>query len=144
MKAVVIFESLTGTTRKLAGMLGDELRARGVEATVCNITDVDLQALSAADLVFVGSWTDGIIVTAQKPGRSGRIKNMPALRGKKAIGFVTYALHPGKVSEKMTRLLEYRGAEVIGAMEVRRDNLAQGAAELAHYGLQAAGLAVNA
>jgi flavorubredoxin len=144
MKAIVIYESLTGTTRKLAGLMGEELQARGVDATVCNITSVDLQALSEADIVFVGTWTDGIIIAAQKPGRAGRIQTMPTLRDKKVVGFVTYALHPGKVVDKLVKLLEWRGAEVLGAREVRRDRIVEGAAEVVHYGLKAAGIAVTA
>jgi Flavodoxin domain len=137
MKAIVIYESLTGTTRKVANLMAEELEARNVSTTVCNITSVDLQALSDADIVFVGTWTDGIIVTAQKPGRAGRIKTMPALAGKRVVGFVTYALHPGKVAQKMADLLAWRGGDVIGVLEVRRDNTTVGAAEVVHYGLQA-------
>jgi hypothetical protein len=137
VKAIVIYESLTGTTRKLAGLIAEELEARNVSTTVCNITSVDLQALSEADVAFVGTWTDGIIITAQKPGRAGRIQTMPTLAGKKAVGFVTYALHPGKVARKMADLLVWRGAEVVGVLEVRRDKLATGAAEVVHHGLNA-------
>lgn len=137
MKAIVIYESLLGTTRKLSHLIAAELEARNISTTVCNITDIDLEALSEADLVFVGTWTDGIFVTAQKPGRAGRIQTMPTLTGKKAIGFVTYALHPGKVAERLAKLLEWRKAEVIGALEVRRDRLEVGAAEVVHFGLEA-------
>jgi flavorubredoxin len=137
VNAIVIYESLTGTTRKLSHNIAEELEARGVSTTVCNIGSVDLQALSEADIVFVGTWTDGIIVTAQKPGRAGRIKAMPTLRNKKVVGFVTYALHPGKVAEKMADLLAWRGGDVIGVREVRRDDLTMGAAEVVHHGLKA-------
>lgn len=137
MKAVVIYESMTGNTKALAGMIGDHLRARGVTATVCNITDIDLQAVSEADLVFVGSWTDGLFLVGQRPGRAARIQTMPSLAGKKVTAFCTFALDPGKVVAKMTRLLEYRGAEVIGGMAVRRDDLLQGALDIVEGSLAA-------
>ena len=114
MKAAVIYESMTGNTRALAGKIGDELRSRGIETSVSAITNIDLQAVSDADLVFVGSWTDGLFLVGQKPGRSGRLKVMPTLAGKKTIAFCTFALHPGQVVDKLTRILENRGAEVIG------------------------------
>ncbi len=62
MKAMVIYESLTGNTRYLGERIAEELAARGVTTTVCSAVEVDLQALSEADLVYVGSWTDGIFV----------------------------------------------------------------------------------
>ena len=137
MKAAVIYESMTGNTRALAGKIGDELRSRGIETSVSSITNIDLQAVSEADLVFVGSWTDGLFLVGQKPGRSGRLKVMPTLAGKKTIAFCTFALHPGHVVDKLTRILEHRGAEVIGGMAVRRDDLTQGAIDIVEGALAA-------
>jgi hypothetical protein len=131
MKAVVIYESLTGNTKKLSQLIGQELRARGVTVTaVCPITAIDLEAVSEADTVLVGSWTDGFFVVGQRPGRGGRMaERLPAIRGKKAAVFCTFALNPGKVIDKMTRFVEIRGGEVIGGMAIRRDDLEGGAAD---------------
>ena len=68
MRAVVIYESLTGNTKKVAETIGDELRAAGAEVSVCPITAIDFQALSEAELVAVGSWTDEI---GRAAGREG-------------------------------------------------------------------------
>jgi flavorubredoxin len=131
MKAVVIYESLTGNTRRLAELIGGQLAARGVTVTaVSPITSVDYEAVSEADTVLVGSWTDGIFVTAQRPGRAGRLgSRLPSIAGKKAAVFCTFALNPGKVIDKLTRLVEQRGGEVIGGMAIRRDDLEEGAAD---------------
>ncbi len=126
----MIYESLTGNTRTLAGKIGDELRVRGITATVCPITNIDLQAVSEADVVFVGSWTDGLFFVGQRPGRAGRIQTMPTMAEKKVAVFCTFALDPGKVVAKMTYLLQHRGAQVIGGMAVRRDDLDQGAIDI--------------
>ncbi len=137
MKAVVIYESLTGNTRKLSGLIGDELRTRGVDTVVCPITQIDLQALSEADVVFVGSWTDGVFVLGQRPGRAARIQTMPALGGKDVFAFCTYAINPGKVLDKMRRLLEFRGARVSGGLAIHRNRLDAGAVELVQGALAA-------
>ena len=137
MKAAVIYESMTGTTRALAGKVGDELRARNIETSVSSITNINLQAVSDADIVFVGTWTAGLFVVGQEPGRSDRLKAMPTIAGKKTVVFVTFALHPGKVVSKMTRLMEHRGAQVIGGMAVRRDDLTQGALDIVEGALAA-------
>lgn len=131
MKAVVIYESLTGNTQRLAELIGGELQRRGVTVTaVSPITGVDLDAVSQADTVIVGSWTDGIFVAAQRVGRGGRLGSLlPAIRGKKAVVFATFALNPGKVVDKLTRIVEQRGADVVGGMAVRRDDLEGGAVD---------------
>ena len=138
MKAVVIFESLTGNTRRLSHLLGDELRARGIATTVCPIMGIDLQALSEADLVFVGSWTDGLFIVGQRPGRAARIQTMPSLAGKQVVVFCTYAINSGKVLEKIGELVRFRGGDVLGGLAIRRDDLEAGAADLAELSLAAA------
>jgi hypothetical protein len=90
-----------------------------------------MQALSEADVVLIGSWTDGIFVFGQRPGRVGRIKAIPQLVGKDALVFCTYALNPGKVLEKLSAVVRGLGAHVIDGLGVRRDDLAGGARDIA-------------
>jgi hypothetical protein len=126
MQAVVIYESLTGNTRRAAAMIADRLGAAGVPTTVHPITAVDYQALQASDLVIVGSWVDGFFVVGQRPGRQGRIRSMPALAGKKAVVYLTYAVDAGKALEKLAAAVEARGADVLGGKTIRRDKLTDG------------------
>ena len=137
MNAIVIYESLTGNTKKAAQQVGQELTAAGVGATVCNITSVDYQALADADLVIVGTWTDGIVFFGQRPGRAGRIRTMPTLVGKRAAVFCTYAVDQGKTLQKLTAIVQARGAEVIGGMAIRRTNIKDGVADFVNRVLNA-------
>ncbi|HVM65604.1 MAG TPA: hypothetical protein VMU14_12135 [Acidimicrobiales bacterium] len=130
MNAVVISESLTGNTRRTADLIATELVARGVRATSCPITRIDYQALSAADVVIVGTWTDGIVFFGQRPGRAGRLRAMPSMTGKKAVVFCTYAVDPGKTLDKLSDIVRDRGGDVIGGMAIRRTDLWGGAADL--------------
>jgi flavodoxin len=129
MQVVVLYESLTGNTRRAAELIGAELDRRGHAVTVNSVADIDYQALARAELVVVGGWTDGIFFFGQRPGRSWRLKDIPALDGKKAAVFCTFALDPGKVLDKMQDIVEGRGAEVLGGMTIRRDGLEQGAVD---------------
>ncbi len=126
MDAVVIYESLTGTTAKAGRAIAAALTAQGLPTRAFAITDIDYQALSDAELVIVGSWVDGLIVVGQKPGRLGRIKAMPALAGKRAVVYLTYAIDPGKALQKMADAVAARGAEVLGGQLIRRDQLDDG------------------
>ncbi len=139
MNAVVISESLTGNTRRAAGMIAAELVARGVRAVACPVTAIDFQALSAADVVIVGTWTDGIIFFGQRPGRAARLKAMPSMTGKKAVVFCTYAVDPGKTLDKLSDIVRARGGDVIGGLAIRRTNLEGGAADLVSGLLDAMG-----
>jgi flavodoxin I len=130
VRAIVIYESLTGNTRKAAELLAHGLSAEGVTTVASPITQIDYQALSEADLVVVGSWVDGLFVVGQRPGRVGRIADMPALAGKKAVVYLTYALAPGKALQKLSDTVAGRGAEVLGGVTIRRDRIAAGVQDL--------------
>ena len=129
MNAIVIYESLTGNTKKAAEHIVDEFIANGVSAVACPTTDVDYQALANADLVIVGSWTDGLFLFGQKPANAGRLSQIPFLAGKQAAVFCTYALETGKTLEKLEAIISDRGAEVVGGMAIRRNKLQEGSAE---------------
>ena len=129
MNAVVIYESLTGNTEKAAGFMVDELVSQGVSAIACSTTMVNYQALADADLVIVGSWTDGLFLFGQKPANAGRLSQLPFLPGKKAAVFCTYAIETGKTLEKLEDIIRDRGADVIGGMAIRRNKLQEGSIE---------------
>lgn len=123
VKALVIWESVTGTTRKAAHRLAGGLRANGIEATVCPATSVDHGALSAAGIVVVGSWTDGLVFVGQKPGRPSRLRNLPVLTGKQAYVYCTYAVDPGNAVEKLGWIVKDLGADVVAGQQIHRFHL---------------------
>lgn len=129
MNAVVIHESLTGNTEKAALLIAERLVAAGVDAVVCSTAKVDFQALADADLVIVGSWTDGLFLFGQKPARSGRLAKLPFMTGKRCAVFCTYAIETGKTLEKLTAIMEARGADVVGGYAIKRSALGEGAQE---------------
>ena len=140
MKAVVIFESLTGNTRKAAGFIAAELERGGVATTLSPITAVNYQALADADLVIIGTWTDGLVLFGQRPGRSGRLKKLPFITGKKCAVYVPYAVDAGNVLDKLVAMMEDRGGDVIGGMAIKRNDLAGGAQEFAGRVLDVVGV----
>lgn len=127
MNAAIIYESLTGNTRKTAHLISQELAKAGVTASVSPITNVDYQALEVADLVIIGTWTDGMILVGQRPGRAGRLRHLPVLDRKRCLVYITYAIDPGKTLQKLTGIVEERGGNVLGGMAIKRNDLEGGA-----------------
>jgi hypothetical protein len=135
MRAVVIYESLTGNTARAAGLIAEAIRLEGVEASVYPITAIGLKDLAEADIVFVGTWVDGVIIAGHRPGRSGRLKAMPVIDGKRAACFMTYAIHAGKALQKLERVVEERGGDVVASTLLRRDRLDAGVVEFVRSAL---------
>lgn len=127
--AAVIYESLTGNTAAAGQLIADELAKYGIEATASPINAVDLEALSAAQLVIVGSWVDGLFLFGQKPGRDWRLKKLPVIDGKLAAVYCTFALEKGKTLTKLDRIVSSRGGEVIGGYAIKRNDIPAGVEE---------------
>ncbi len=130
MRALVIHESLTGNTRKAAGLIVAGLESNGWDASECSSRQVDLAALQQADVLVVGTWVDGLILFGQRPGGAGKLAKLPLLSKKPTYAYVTYAVDAGKTLEKLSALLEERDADVRGAMAIRRDKVVDGCADL--------------
>lgn len=128
MDAVIIYESLTGTTHRAAELIGDGLYDHQIGSQLYNVNTVDPTAVAAADLVIIGTWTDGLLVVGQRPGRKKKLKALPDLTGKRCLVYCTYAIDPGKTIPKMTKIVEGLGGEVLGGMTFRRDHLREDAA----------------
>jgi Flavodoxin domain len=128
-RAVVIYESLTGNTARAARLIAEEVAAHGVEVSVYPITDIGLKDLAEADIVFAGTWVDGLILFGHRPGRAGRIRAMPVVDGKRVAAFMTYAIHAGKALDRFATVLEERGAIVVARALLRRDHLDRGISE---------------
>ena len=123
MKATVIYESLTGNTRKAGEKIAEELNRSGIDTVACSIKMIDLQHLSESDLVVIGSWVDGMFFFGQKPAGVRRLVELPVIHGKKAAVYCTSALETGKTLEKLQGIVERRGGDVIGGMAIRRNKI---------------------
>jgi len=129
MSAIVIYESLRGNTQRAGELIAADLAAAGVPATACAIDAIDLQALSEADMVIVGSWTDGFFFFGQRPGRPWRLAKLPVIDGKKVFVYCTYAKDPGQTLVHLGGIVTRRGGDVRGGFAIHRKNLDGGALE---------------
>jgi flavodoxin len=124
MRAVVLYESLTGNTEKAGEMIGEHLRSGGIDVVGFSpLKAIDFQGLHQADLVVVGTWVHGAFVVGQSPWAAGRLQSLPAMTGKQVAVYCTYALHPGKTVKKMMRLVGMSGGSMLGGVALRRDKL---------------------
>lgn len=123
MRAAIIYNSLTGTTKKAAHRIASELAALRVEATPVGIAEVDPAIVAEADLIIVGTWTDGIVVMGQKPAGRRKLRSLPSLAGKQAVVYCTYAVDPGQTLSKLVTDVEALGAEVLGGFAIARHSL---------------------
>ena len=132
MKAAILVESLTGHTWKAGELIASQLQQAGWGITALTpVRQPDYAGLQAADMVLVGTWIHGLFVVGQAPWALGELAKLPVMTGKKAAAFCTYALNPGKSLDKMTRVLDSLGADVLGGLALHRAKLPQHTEEFA-------------
>lgn len=124
MKASIVIESLTGNTWKAGEMIASNLQQQGWSITgFSEAKRPDHRSIQDADVVIMGTWVHGLFVVGQSPWGIDRMRALPAMAGKKAVGFCTFALNPGRSLDVMTRELSARGAEVLGGLALHRGKL---------------------
>ena len=132
MKAAILVESLTGNTWKAGELIADQLQQVGWGITgLSRVRQPDYAAVQDADLVLVGTWVHGLFIIGQTPWALGELAKLPVMKGKLAAAFLTYALNPGSSLQKMTKVLDSLGAEVLGGVALHRAKLPQHTEEFA-------------
>jgi hypothetical protein len=127
MKVALLIESLTGNTWKAGELIAADLQQEGWGIT----GQPDFASIQDADLVIVGTWVHGLFVVGQGPWGVAAISQLPAMRGKRAAVFCTFALNPAKTLDKLTNVVAGLGADVIGGLALNRGKLAAHSEEFA-------------
>ena len=127
MNVLVLFESKTGNTRKVAELVGGAAQLAGANVVVRPVKQVDLHELSRADVVFLGTWVDGLVLFGHRPGGAKKFAALPTLQNKRVAVFCTYAVHGAdRMLKKFARRLSRKGAVVIARRGFKRGNLESG------------------
>jgi len=136
-RAVVIYESRTGNTARAAQLIAAAAREAGAEVSVFPIQNIGLKDLAEADVVFVGTWVDGLVLLGHRPGGKGKLRQLPVIDGKRAAIFMSYAVHAGKALDRFADVVEERGATVVARQLFRRDQPQVGVEDFVHNALAA-------
>ncbi|MBO59357.1 MAG: flavodoxin family protein [Actinomycetota bacterium] len=123
MNIVVIHQSRSGNTKKAAELLGGAVNSPENKVTVRSTENLDFKELANADLIFIGTWVDGLILFGHRPGDIGKLNTIPPLWGKTVVAFMTHAVNPGKAASKFANFLESKGANVISSRSISKSKI---------------------
>ncbi|MEC8974599.1 MAG: flavodoxin family protein [Actinomycetota bacterium] len=113
MKIAVMYQSLRGGTRRAAEALGKSFQSQGAAVGIYPVTNIDAQFVLDADLLVIGTWTDGLFGLGAKPAQIGKLNTLPDISQKKAAIFVTYEISPKKSLQQFAEWANERGASLI-------------------------------
>ncbi len=127
MRFAIVYDSRTGTTKATAEKMAELVISKGHECDLAPVQAADPVAVSAADAVCVGSWTEGLFFILQHATKATmELLGALSLEGKPAAVFCTYKTSAGKMLPKMAAAMTARGAKVTGQFKARGPSVPAG------------------
>ena len=115
MKVVVLYESMTGNTRRAAELIGGAVAATGRDRVRC-IRSRARTFTNCRSPTSCSSARGSTVwcCSGSGPAAPRRLWKLPVLDHKPVAVFCTYAINAGKALDKTVRILEAKGARVVG------------------------------
>lgn len=134
-RVLIGYESRGGRTAEAARIIARELRPTGAVVRAVPLSQVGIAELSQTDLLVVGTWVEGLVVTRVEPARAAHqwLAGLPRLVGLRTAAFCTYGVSPRGVLGQLRAGLEGRGTQVLSqdAFGPRMSDIEAGAVRFA-------------
>ncbi len=120
--AVILYESRLGTTKRFAENISAFLINKNINTSVSAVESLQKSVISGADIVFLGCWTNGLMLMFQHPPGKWKnaLKEVNELKNKKVVLFTTYNILTGSMFKKMEQTLRQYNIEVVGRLKSRK------------------------
>ncbi len=127
MQLAIVYDSRTGTTKAMAEQMAEIARSTGHSCVLSPVQAADPVEVAAADVVCIGSWTEGLYFILQHATKATMdFIELLSLNGQPAAVFCTYKTSPGKMLGKMAAALTARGADVTAEFKSRGPTVPEG------------------
>ncbi len=125
MNILITYDSLKGTTRKMAEQIASILQKEGHETNVNSVEHLDPVESTNYDLLITGGWTSGLFLFLQHPTKRWKnwVSALPALENKKIILFTTYKLSTGSFFKKIKNKLGENAKHVVATLKSKSGEL---------------------
>ncbi len=110
-KAVIFYQSKTGTTENYAQEIGAYLQTKQIDTACVPVEAYREDLVQNADYLLTGCWTKGLMVILQKPDEiwSDFAQKLTLPEGAKVALFATYKIRTGSMFKNMAKHVNYAG-----------------------------------
>jgi flavodoxin len=124
-KAVVVYRSHSGVTRRYGEEIGAALTKHGIQVEIASVGDCDFEAAAEADYLLLGCWTSGMFVILQHPDEPWMafVRDMPETKRPRVGLFTTYKLATGSQFPKMRAALAGKTNDPVFELKSRNGHL---------------------
>jgi len=126
-KALILYNSKTGTTKRFALEIAEFLKKNNLDTTVASIFEFDSNDTGNSEYVLLGCWTSGLMILFQHPERVWVefSKQLADLSGKKIGLFTTYTIATGSMFKNMRRHVNSSSGNSGLELKSRRGDLSE-------------------
>jgi flavodoxin/ferredoxin len=112
MKSLVIYDSMTGNTKRIAEAIHKGISQGGGQCDIARLRDTDKRDLISYDLIGLGS---PVIHGRELHNVTNFIEHsMESVEGKHGFAFCTHGAHPGHYLSRVVPAMTQRGLIIIG------------------------------
>jgi len=126
MNVAVLYQSLRGGTQRAAETITAQFVERDARVGTYAVTNFDAQFVLSADLLVLGTWTDGLFGLGAKPGQMGKLLTLPSIAHMPTALFVTYEISPKAALAKLADWAERQSADVVAQAGFHRKRPTEG------------------
>ncbi len=118
-KAIIYYQSKTGTTKAYAEAIGSYLQSKNLDAAWHDISEHQPQPDADTDLILAGCWTKGLMVVMQHPDSDWNrfARNLAVPGNSKVALFTTYKIRTGSMFRKMAKQLDHKEIPVASSLK---------------------------
>lgn len=126
-KAIIVYQSKTGTTKSFAEAIKKHLQSKQLETRCHDVTTAGPTLPGDTDLLLLGCWTKGLMVICQHPDAewSNYARDLVVPDHAKLVLFTTYKLRTGSMFRKMAGSLGITGKNSLPALQSRDGKLTE-------------------
>jgi flavodoxin len=127
MHVLILYQSRHGHTRQAAEAIAQVVSNHHNTVKIKSVIEVQKADLEQADVLFVGTWVQGLILFGVRPAEARLwVPALPSLKDKPVGIFCTYAFHPRDSLRMLAEMLTERGAVVVDQQAFHRNRPANG------------------
>lgn len=108
-KAIIIYQSKTGTTKKYAQEISSYIQEKQTETYCIPVEKYQEGMLHGTDYLLLGCWTKGLMVISQKPDKiwADFAKNITVPQNTKVALFATFKIRTGSMFKNMIKCVNH-------------------------------------
>lgn len=124
-KALIIYQSKTGTTKKFAEQIASYLEAKGIPTQITSTVLYSNAMLEDASHIFFGCWTSGLFFILQHPEKTwvDFAARLSAKQDAKIALFTTYKIMTGSMFKNMAAHLADKFSPPVLELKSRSETL---------------------